>query len=211
MSLEKYNQTTADAFVRARLGAEHFIGPLHISSFHAVNARIGRAIDLKDIDFLNGEVAQYSNNESGRVCTCDGNNEALRAYQVAYNACYDLMYNWEDYMEYVRSEYSGREYYKTVWDSEDCDDWNSVEVGLDDLCKRLGMAEVGTRGKFSYADYHYLKEAITSMEENKYSEYSDDNDLYENTYWRTTVNQIVSKYLNKFIEGAILAEYNKSA
>jgi hypothetical protein len=208
MSIERYNNQTALAFIRARVSGQNFIGPYDLSTYDKVNNRIGE--DLEAIDFLNDQVEKYSSNQAGRVCTCDGNNEALRAYQVAYNACYDLMYNWEDYMEYVRSEYSDKEYYRTVWDSEQFI-WkrNSVNVGLDDLCKRLGMAEVGTRGKFSYADYHYLKEAITSMEENKYSEYSDDNDLYENTYWRTTVNQIVSKYLNKFVQGAMEEQYKE--
>ena len=215
MSLEKYNQTTADAFVRARLGGEHFIGPLHIWSFRAVNARVGRAIDLKDIDFLNGEVAKCSNNERGRVCTCDGKNIALRAYQVASEACSEILHNWRYYMAYKRT-YGDNESYQIIWDAEDSSG-PRLEEGLDDLCKQLGMSEVGTRGKFYYADYHYLRDAISSIQEGEEMRRESERDKDESEidywnneviYWEPTANQILSKYLTKFIEGAILAEYN---
>ena len=197
MSIERYNDQTAEAFVRARIGGQDFIVAYDVCTYDKVNYKVGE--DLEAIDFLNNQVEKYSNNHAGRVCTCDGNNEALRAYQVAYDDCYDLMHNWGDYMAYVSSSYSDREHYRIVWDSDDC---HSADVGLDDLCARLGMAEVGTRSSF-YNDYHYLKEAIQAL-----SESDDDDDEYD-YYWQTTANQILSKYLNKFIQSALKEQYKE--
>ena len=79
------------------------------------------------------------------------------------------------------------------------------------------MSEVGTRGKFYYADYHYLRDAISSIQEGEEMRRESERDKDESEidywnneviYWETTANQILSKYLTKFIEGAILAEYN---
>ena len=61
------------------------------------------------------------------------------------------------------------------------------------------MAEVGTRAHY-YNDYHYLKEAIEALSE------SDEEYDY---YWKTTVNQIVTQYLNKFIKPAMEEQYSE--
>jgi hypothetical protein len=196
MSYEKYDDRTADKFIRARIGGENFIGPISAQTIDRVNRRAGD--DLEAIDFLNDQVEKYSSNQSGRVCTCDGNNEALRRYQIAREDCDNLLNYWQDFMGYVSSSYSGREYYQIIWDAEES---HIFDEGLDDMCKRLGMAEVGTRAHF-YNDYHYLKEAIEALSE------SDDEYDY---YWKTTVNQIVTQYLNKFIESALEEQYKEIA
>ena len=197
MSYERYDDHTADKFIRARIGGENLIGPISAQTIDRVNRTAGD--DLEAIDFLNKQVEKYSSNQSGRVCTCDGNNEALREYQIAIEDCDNLLNYWRDFMGYVSSSHSGREYYQIIWDAEDS---HIFDEGLDDMCKRLGMAEVGTRAHF-YNDYHYLKEAIEAMQE------GDDLDDEYYYYWKTTVNQIVTQYLNKFIKRALEEQYNE--
>jgi hypothetical protein len=208
--LEKYTDLTADTFVRARLGGQKFIGPYDINTYKTVAYKVGD--DLEAIDFLNGQVEKYSNNRAERVCTCDGNNTALREYQIAYEDCNKLLHYWGDFCGYVSSTYSDREYYQVIWDA---DDNYQFDEGLDDACKRLGMAEVGTRASY-YNDYHYLKEAIDSMFETEglLKDARDDEDYYcqlkaEYTYRELTVNQILTQYLSKFIESALEEQYKE--
>jgi hypothetical protein len=41
MSYEKYDDRTADKFIRARIGGENFIGPISAQTIDRVNRRAG--------------------------------------------------------------------------------------------------------------------------------------------------------------------------
>ena len=178
-------------------------GPI---GYDEVRRTIGRLKDKEVTAFLDKQLEKYSNNHSGNVCTCDGDNEALREYQVAEQSV-DCLVRYYDFGEYVASEYSGREYYQLVWDEKD---GRNCE-GLDKHCTILGMHDVGTRDKFGGGgDYHTLRYAIESLDER-----DKDSNGYDDEVWymldKLTIALITNEYLSDFTESALKEQYKEIA
>lgn len=162
--------------------------------------------DEEVLDFLHKRIEETAG-RSGNVCTCDDENHALRAFQKAYEAADDLCHYRSNYKGYVYSN-SGREYYQLMWNNDD--NPNDGSDTLDQLCKTLGMPEVGyKRGWSKYADlYHAAQCADESRDELNHYLRSDNTEAYiEEINWiakcELTIKSIVKPYLQKFIDAAL--------
>ena len=174
-----------DGYVRQKVG--DFIGP--VSGEQRASATYKGLGDKEELEFLHERIDECSG-KSGRVCTCDDNNHALRKFQEAEYAADQLI---EYRGEYRRYTDRGSDY--PLWDLDDNWGHNSGPC-LDDFCNELEMRAVGTRGKYSSYPYHDLRSAVDSYE----CEWAEEQDRLEE---ELVIQMIVEEHLQPIINKAL--------
>lgn len=178
-----------DSYVRQKVG--DFIGP--VSGEQRASATYKGLGDREELEFLYERIDECSG-KSGRVCTCDDNNHALRKFQKAEEAADQLIEYRGQYRRYT--DY-GSDY--PLWSHDEnnasylC---NHTDPCLDDFCNELEMRAVGTRGKYSSYPYHDLRDAVDSHE----SEWAEAQDRLED---ELVIQMIVEEHLQPIINKAL--------
>tara|TARA_Y100001938_G_scaffold150281_1_gene240472 strand:- start:2331 stop:2951 length:621 start_codon:yes stop_codon:yes gene_type:complete len=199
MEIQRYMEKLDKKLFEVLPAEQHPPSPADLREVHEL------CDDAEVLDFLNKRIEETSG-RSGKVCTCDDENHALRAFQKAYDAADDLCHYRGNYKGYVSSR-SGTEYYQLIWNDDDNPNCSDT---LDQLCKTLGMPEVGyTRGWSKYADLHYAAQcADESRDElNNYLRNDKPDAYWDEINWlakcELTIKSIVKQYLQKFIDAAL--------
>lgn len=176
-----------DGYVRQKVG--DFIGP--VSAEQRVRTTYAGVGDREELEFLHDRIDKCSGN-SGRVCTCDDNNHALRKFQKAEYAADQLIEYRGQYRRYTDR---GSDY--PLWSHDEDNSWGSNnDPCLDDFCNELDMAAVGTRGKYSSLPYHDLRDAVESHE----SEWTEAEDRLED---ELVIQMIVEDHIQPIINKAL--------
>lgn len=176
-----------DGYVRQKVG--DFIGP--VSGEQRASATYKGLGDREELEFLYKRIDECSGN-SGRVCTCDDNNHALRKFQKAEYAADQLT---EYRGQYRRHTDYGSDY--PLWSHDENNSWGSNnDPCLDDFCNELEMRAVGTQGKYSSYPYHDLRDAVDSHE----CEWAEAQDRLED---ELVIQMIVEEHIQPIINKAL--------
>lgn len=179
-----------DGYVRQKVG--DFIGP--VSDEQRASATCRGLGDREELEFLYERVDKCSGN-SGRVCTCDDNNHALRKFQKAQEAADQLIEYRGQYRRYTDR---GSDY--PLWSHDENNDWGTNnDPCLDDFCNELEMRAVGTQGKYSSYPYHDLRSSVDNLE-SCYEDYFDGQERLED---ELVIQMIVEEHLQPIINKAL--------